>query len=58
MAHAMMGEPFSVQLSQMIGPLVRQILDKEGVKLHENKTVVCMEGELNYLKSLLQGFHS
>lgn len=41
----MFGEPFSVQLSQMVGPVVREILGKEGVELHEGKTVVCMEGE-------------
>lgn len=45
MCHSMFGEPFSVQLSGMVGPVVREILAKEGVKLHEDKTVVCMEGE-------------
>lgn len=43
--HSMFGEPFSRQLNAFIGPRVRDILDKEGVAVHTDKTVVCMEGE-------------
>ncbi|KAI9639792.1 putative Methylthioadenosine phosphorylase [Dioszegia hungarica] len=42
--HSMFGDPFSTQLNSVVGPVVREILKKEGVELHEGKTVVCMEG--------------
>ncbi len=46
-AHAMFGDCFDTQAVGLIGPLVRDVLDKhpEGkVTLHEKKTLVCMEG--------------
>ncbi len=46
-AHAMFGDCFDGQAVELIGPLVKEVLDQhpEGaVKLHEKKTVVCMEG--------------
>lgn len=43
--HSMFGEPFSRQLNKFIAPKVKEILDKENVAVHTDKTVVCMEGE-------------
>lgn len=47
-AHAMFGDAFDNPLLDFIGPLVRNVLSSqpegEQVKLHEGKTVVCMEG--------------
>jgi 5'-methylthioadenosine phosphorylase len=46
-AHAMFGDCFDTGAVKLIGPLVKKVLDEhpEGaVKLHEGKTVVCMEG--------------
>lgn len=43
--HSMFGEPFSRQLNKFIAPKVKEILDNEGVSVHTDKTVVCMEGE-------------
>lgn len=42
----MFGDPFSEQLNSFIAPRVKKILSAEGaeVKLHTEKTVVCMEG--------------
>jgi 5'-methylthioadenosine phosphorylase len=42
-AHAMFGDPFDRQLIAAITPLVKEALSS-GKKLHENKTVICMEG--------------
>ena len=42
-AHAMFGDPFDTQLIAAITPLIKEALGR-GRKLHENKTVVCMEG--------------
>lgn len=39
----MFGDPFDNQLVAAITPLVKEALNG-GKKLHENKTVVCMEG--------------
>jgi len=39
----MFGDPFDNQLVAAITPLVKEVLDG-GKKLHERKTVVCMEG--------------
>jgi len=45
-AHAMFGDPFDKQLTAFVTPLVKKVLDDEqrDVKLHEDKTVVVMEG--------------
>lgn len=43
--HSMFGEPFSRQLNAFIGPKVHEILQGADVKVHTDKTVVCMEGE-------------
>ncbi|WWC70219.1 S-methyl-5'-thioadenosine phosphorylase [Kwoniella pini CBS 10737] len=45
--HSMFGEPFSKKLSEFISPKVENILKKVSdgkVKVHTEKTVVCMEG--------------
>ncbi|ORX36666.1 glutamate biosynthesis-related protein [Kockovaella imperatae] len=45
--HTMFGDPFSTQLNEFVSPRVEKILSEiQGgpVKLHQNKTVVCMEG--------------
>lgn len=39
----MFGDPFDTQLIAAITPLIKEALGR-GRKLHENKTVVCMEG--------------
>jgi 5'-methylthioadenosine phosphorylase len=45
-AHASFGDPFSKRLTKWLEEHVKQALDKEGrgVKLHTDKTIVCMEG--------------
>jgi 5'-methylthioadenosine phosphorylase len=46
-AHAMFGDAFDNDLIEFIKPLVKKTLDEhpEGkVKMHSEKTVVCMEG--------------
>lgn len=43
--HSMFGDPFSNKLNKFIAPRVEKILAETGVKLHTDKTVVCMEGE-------------
>jgi 5'-methylthioadenosine phosphorylase len=45
-AHASFGDPFSKRLTKWLEENVKQALDKEGrgVKLHADKTIVCMEG--------------
>jgi 5'-methylthioadenosine phosphorylase len=45
-AHAMFGDPFSVRLTKWLEEHVQKALTKEGrgVKMHTDKTVVCMEG--------------
>ncbi|BEI84183.1 hypothetical protein CcaverHIS002_0407870 [Cutaneotrichosporon cavernicola] len=44
--HSMFGDPFSGQLNAFIAPRVQKILSDLGgeVKLHTDRTVVCMEG--------------
>ncbi|WVN88257.1 S-methyl-5'-thioadenosine phosphorylase [Cryptococcus depauperatus CBS 7841] len=43
--HSMFGEPFSKKLNAFVAPRVEKILKEAGdVKLHTDKTVVCMEG--------------
>lgn len=41
--HAMFGDPFDTQLIAAIKPLVKEALG-DSKKLHDKKTVVCMEG--------------
>ncbi|KAG8935872.1 S-methyl-5-thioadenosine phosphorylase [Tulasnella sp. 419] len=45
-AHAMFGDPFDSQLARLIEPLVRKVLNDDGVgvKLHCDRTLVVMEG--------------
>jgi 5'-methylthioadenosine phosphorylase len=45
-AHAAFGDPFSTKLVAWLEGRVRQVLEEEGrgVKLHTNKTIICMEG--------------
>ena len=46
-AHAMFGDAFDNDLIEFIKPLVKKVLDEhpEGsVRMHSEKTVVCMEG--------------
>lgn len=46
-AHAMFGDAFDNELLDFIKPLVKKVLDEhpEGqVRMHSEKTVVCMEG--------------
>ncbi|TYJ55668.1 S-methyl-5'-thioadenosine phosphorylase [Cryptococcus floricola] len=43
--HSMFGEPFSEKLNAFVAPRVDKILKAQGdIKLHTEKTVVCMEG--------------
>lgn len=45
-AHAAFGDPFSTKLTAWLESRVRQVLQEEGrgVKLHTDKTIICMEG--------------
>ncbi|KAF8341370.1 Methylthioadenosine phosphorylase [Cantharellus anzutake] len=47
-AHAMFGDPFDKELSNFVGPLVKEAIEGDGSapekQLHTDKTVVCMEG--------------
>jgi len=45
-AHAAFGDPFSTKLVAWLESRVARVLEEEGrgVKLHTNKTVICMEG--------------
>jgi len=45
-AHATFGDPFSTKLVAWLESRVRQVLEEEdsGVKLHIDKTIICMEG--------------
>lgn len=45
-AHAAFGDPFSTKLVAWLETRVRQVLEHEsrGVKLHTDKTIICMEG--------------
>lgn len=46
-AHAAFGDPFSTKLVAWLESRVRQVLDEEqgrSVKLHTDKTIICMEG--------------
>jgi len=45
-AHASFGDPFSTKLVTWLESQVRQALEEEGrgVKLHTNKTIICIEG--------------
>ena len=45
-AHATFGDPFSTKLVAWLESRVRQVLEEEGrgVKLHTDKTIICMEG--------------
>jgi 5'-methylthioadenosine phosphorylase len=47
-AHATFGDPFSKGFSGFLSPLVEKVLKESmgGVRLHTDKTVVCMEGPL------------
>lgn len=47
-AHATFGDPFSKVFSKFLAPLVTEVLQggNQDVKLHTDKTVVCMEGPL------------
>jgi 5'-methylthioadenosine phosphorylase len=45
-AHAAFGDPFSVKLTKWLEEHVARALEREGrgVKLHKDKTIICMEG--------------
>ena len=45
-AHAAFGDPFSTKLVAWLESRVRRVLEEEprGIKLHTDKTVICMEG--------------
>ncbi|EIN04283.1 Methylthioadenosine phosphorylase [Punctularia strigosozonata HHB-11173 SS5] len=43
-AHAAFGDPFSTKLVQWLEREVAKALEGRGVKLHTDKTIVCMEG--------------
>lgn len=45
-AHATFGDPFSIKLVAWLESRVRRVLEEEGkgVKLHTDKTIICMEG--------------
>jgi 5'-methylthioadenosine phosphorylase len=43
-AHAAFGDPFSDRLVKWLETEVAKALEGKGVKLHTDKTIVCMEG--------------
>ncbi|KIJ31670.1 hypothetical protein M422DRAFT_53259 [Sphaerobolus stellatus SS14] len=43
-AHASFGDPFANKLLKWLAPKVKEALEGRNVKLHTEKTVICMEG--------------